>query len=130
MLRADGAAEFITIENLPGSRFYAFSAGSWTVQPLKLSARRLVPPPAADFPNATPQGERVAGYRVVGAYTPLGTLMLRAPALDYFPLVEDHPHPVLRVEFVSVIEEPVGDALFVPPSDAQVATLPWPYTGF
>ena len=124
-----GTPEFITIENLSASRFYAFSAGSWTEQPLKLPATRATPPSGAAFPNATPQTERVAGYRVVGAYTVLGTLMLRAPALDYFPLVEDHPHPALRVEFVSIVEEPVGDALFLPPSDARVATLPWPYTG-
>jgi hypothetical protein len=128
-LGADGKAEFITIESLSASQFYSFSAGSWTAQPLRLPATRTLPPTGTAFPNATPQTERVAGYRVVGAYTVLGTLMLRAPALDYFPLVEDHPHPALRVEFVSIVEEPVGDTLFLPPPGAEVATLPWPYTG-
>jgi hypothetical protein len=89
----------------------------------------MLPPTGADFPNAMPQADRIAGYRVVGAYTVLGTLMLRAPALDYFPLVEEHPHPALRLEFTSVVEEPISDALFSPPPEAEVATLPWPYTG-
>ncbi len=129
-LTADGKTEFVTIENLGASQFYSFSAGSWTAQPLKVPARRRVPPTGADFPNATPHAERVAGYRVVGAYTALGTRMLRAPSLDYFPLVEDHPHPALRVEFLTVTEEPIADAVFLPPAGVEVATLPWPYTGF
>ena len=72
----------------------------------------------------------VRGYRVVGAYTVLGTLMLRAPALDYFPLVEEHPHPALRIEFGSIVEEPIRDEIFAPLPVVEVATLPWPYTGF
>jgi hypothetical protein len=128
VLRADGGAEFITIENVAAARFYSFSGGSWTAQPLRIAARRMLPPTGADFPNASPQTERVAGYRVVSAYTVLGTLMLRAPALDYFPLVEDHPHPALRVAFVSVVEEPLADDLFVPPAGTAVAELPWIHT--
>jgi hypothetical protein len=129
-LGPDGQAAFITIENLSASRFYSFSAGSWTAQPLRVPARRMFPPTGADFPNATPHAGRVAGYRVVGAYTVLGTLMLRAPSLDYFPLVEDHPHPALRVEFLSVTEEPIAEAVFSPPPGVEAATLPWAYTGF
>ena len=90
----------------------------------------MLPPTGADFPNATPQADRVEGYRVVGAYTVLGTLMLRAPALDYFPLVEEHPHPALRIEFTSIVEEPIRDKVFSPPPGVEVAMLPWPYTGF
>jgi hypothetical protein len=128
VLRADGSPEFITIENVAASRFYSFSGGSWTSQPLRIAARRMLPPTAADFPNASPQTARVAGYRVVSAYTVLGTLMLRAPALDYFPLVEDHPHPALRVAFVSIVEEPSAGDLFVPPAGTAAAELPWTHT--
>ena len=54
-LGAAGTPEFITIENLSASRFYAFSAGSWTEQPLKLPATRTLPPTGTAFPNATPR---------------------------------------------------------------------------
>ncbi len=129
-LAPDSEAEFITIVNIGQSRFYSYSAGSWSAQPLKLPVRLTFPPTGSDFPNATPQADRVAGYRVVGAYTVLGTLLLRAPALDYFPLVEEHPHPALRIEFGSVVEGPIPDEIFSPPPGVEVATLPWPYTGF
>ena len=129
-LAANGDVEFITIVNIGQSRFYSYSAGSWSAQPLKLPVRHIFPPTGADFPNATPQADRIAGYRVVGAYTVLGTLMLRAPALDYFPLVEEHPHPALRIEFGSIVEEPIRDEIFSPLPGVEVATLPWPYTGF
>ena len=126
-LGADGAAEFVTIQNRPSMRFYSFSDGSWSSQPLQLATRLTMPPTGADFPSAMPQPERVVGYRVVRTDTALGTVLLRAPALNYFPLVEDHPFPSLRVEFVSVTEGDVDAALFEPPAGAPVASLPWPY---
>ena len=128
-LEAGGTPAFITIENRPLARFFAFSGGSWTAQPLERAARATLPPTGADFPGAVPQPGRIAGYRVVRADTALGSVMLRAPALNYVALAEDHPYPALRVEFLSVVEGPVDAALFEPPRGAAVGELPWPYTG-
>jgi len=128
-LEAGGTPAFITIEHRSAARFYSFSGGVWTSQPLERPARVMLPPTGADFPSAVPQPGRIAGYRVVRADTALGTVMLRAPALNYFALVEEHPYPALRVEFVSVVEGPVDGALFAPPRGTAVGELPWPYTG-
>lgn len=121
----DQRPAFVTIENLGTSEFHSFSAGNWTTQPL--AARRPVPPASSAFPNAMPQQDRVAGYRVVRADTVLGSVMLRAPVLNYFALVEEHPDPPLRIEYLSVREEAPAEVLFAPPAGAVVARLPWPH---
>jgi len=75
-----------------------------------------------------PQPARVAGYRVVRADTVLGSTMLRAPALNYFALVEEHPYPPLRIEVTSVTDDEPAEAQFAPPAGARIARLPWPHT--
>jgi hypothetical protein len=128
-LAADGTPAFVTIENRRASRFYSFSSGSWTAQPMRLPPWRLLPPTGADFPSAMPLPDAIAGYRVVRADTALGTVMHRAPALNYFPLAEDHPYPVLHVTFADVVRGDVDATVFAPPSGAAVAELPWEYSG-
>lgn len=120
-----GAPVFVTIENVSTSEFHSFSVGSWTSQPLAASRRE--PPTGSAFPNAMPQADRIAGYRVVRADTALGSIMLRAPVLNYLALVEEHPDPPLRLEFLSVAEDVPADSLFEPPAGATVARLPWPH---
>ncbi len=124
-LGPDQAPVFVTIENRATSVFYSFSAGTWTSQALVV--HQPAPPVAAEFPNAMPQPARVAGYRVVRADTALGSTMLRAPALNYFALVEEHPYPPLRIEFLSVTEDEPSEAYFAPPPGASVSRLPWPH---
>ena len=126
---ADGTAEFVTIENRATRRFYSFSGASWTSQPLTLAPHRAKPPGPDDYSSATPHAATVAGYRVVRADTLLGAMMLRAPSLNYFALAEEHPDPWLRVEYESVVEGDVADALFAPPPDAVIADMPWPHGG-
>lgn len=121
----DGVPAFVTIENVSTSEFHSFSAGSWTSQPLAASRRE--PPTGSTFSSATPQADRIAGYRVVRADTALGSVMLRAPALNYVALVEEHPDPPLRIEFLSVSEDAPAERLFEPPPGATVARLPWPH---
>ena len=121
----DGVPAFVTIVNVHTSEFHSFSAGSWTSQPLAASRRE--PPTGSAFPSATPQADRVAGYRVVRADTVLGSVMFRAPALNYFALVEEHPDPPLRIEFLSVSEDAPAERLFEPPAGVTVARLPWSY---
>jgi hypothetical protein len=124
---ADGTADFVTIENYSTRRFYSFSAGSWTSQPLTVAPHRAKPLGPGDFPNATPLAAPVAGYRVVRADTLLGAMILRAPSLNYFALTEEHPDPPLRVEYDSVVEGDLADALFAPPPGAVIADMPWPH---
>jgi hypothetical protein len=121
----DQVPAFVTIVNVRTSEFHSFSAGGWTSQPL--AAGRREPPTGSAFPNAMPQADRVAGYRVVRADTALGSVMLRAPVLNYFALVEDHPDPPLRLEFLSVTEDVPAGTVFEPPAGAPVARLPWPH---
>lgn len=125
-LARDATPAFVTIENRATAEFHAFSAGTWTTQPLVV--RRPGPPPASEFASATPHPARVEGYLVVRATTLLGSSMLRAPALNYFALVEEHPDPPLRIEFLAVTEDMPADALFAPPAGATVARLPWAHT--
>lgn len=120
-----GAPVFVTIENVSTSEFHSFSAGSWMSQPLAASRRE--PPTGSAFPNAMPQADRIAGYRVVRADTALGSVMLRAPALNYVALVEEHPDPPVRIEFLTVSEGVLAESLFEVPPGATVARLPWPH---
>ena len=122
-----GVPAFITIENRVKRAFYSYSSGGWTAQPWR---RAPAPrPDASRYPNAVPQGERVAGLRVVRWDSGLGVMTLRSPELDYYPLVEEHPSPPLRVVFVSVTRTDPADSLFEPPPGSQVDDLPWEYTG-
>jgi hypothetical protein len=122
-----GVPTFITIENRATRRFYSFSAGGWTAQPWR---RTPPPPPGRDrYPNAAPQADRVAGLRVVRWDSGIGVMTLRAPELDYFPLVEEHPYPPLRIRFVSVTRGDQPDALFEPPVGSRVDDVPWQYEG-
>jgi len=124
---ADGTADFVTIENRATRRFYSFSAGSWTSHPLTLAPHRAQPQGPGDYPSATPVAGTLVGYRVVRADTLLGAMMLRAPSLNYFALAEEHPDPPLRIEYQSVLEGDVADALFAPPPDAVLSEMPWPH---
>ena len=122
-----GVPAFITVENRVKKAFYSYSGGSWTAQPW-----RGAPPPRPDasrYPNAAPQAERVAGVRVVRWDTAWGVLTLRAPELDYYPLLEEHPYPALRIRYVSVTRRDPADSLFEPPPGSQVDDLPWEYAG-
>ena len=122
-----GVPAFITIENRATKRFYSFSAGGWTAQPWP---RTPPPPPGRDrYPNAAPLADRVAGLRVVRWDTGIGVMTLRAPELDYFPLVEEHPYPPLRIRYVSVTRADQPDALFEPPAGSRIDEMPWPYEG-
>ena len=122
-----GVPAFITIENRVKKAFYSYSGGSWTAQPWRRTPPG--PPAASRFPNATPQAERVAGLRVVRWDTGWGVMTLRAPELDYYPLLEEHPFPPLRIQYVAVTRKDPPDPLFEPPPGSQVDDLPWEYTG-
>lgn len=126
-LDASGAPAFVTIENRADVRFYSYSAGRWSSQPWTRTPPAK--PTPASFPTAEPQADRVAGHRVVLVYNNLGARIMRAPDLDYAALLEEHPHPPLRVEFLSVEPGPQPDALFAPPPGVVVDRLPWPHTG-
>jgi hypothetical protein len=122
-----GVPAFITIENRARRRFYSFSAGGWTAQPW---TRTPPPPPGRErYPNAAAQADRVAGLRVVRWDTGIGVMTLRAPELDYFALVEEHPYPPLRIRFVSVTRADQPDALFEPPAGSRIDEVPWEYEG-
>jgi hypothetical protein len=125
-LGPDAAPAFITIENRATRRFYSFGGGTWTAQPLAPGTSR--PARASDFPDAAPASPR-DGLRVVRVVTPTGAALLRAPDLDFFPLVEEHPDPPLRIECrVTSRDEPPAP-LFEPPAGAPIAMLPWAHTG-
>ena len=122
-----GVPAFITIENRAAKRFYSFSAGGWTAQPWP---RTAPPPPGRDrYPNAAPQADRVAGLRVIRWDTGIGVMTLRAPELDYFPLVEEHPYPPLRIRYVAITRVDPPDALFEPPAGSRIDEVPWQYDG-
>jgi hypothetical protein len=122
-----GVPAFITIENRLEKAFYSYSGGGWTAQQWRRTPQ--LRPDRSHFPNAAPEADRVAGLRVVRWDSGWGVRTLRAPELDYFPLVEEHPHPPLRIHFVSVVRTDPADALFQPPPGSQVDDLPWEYTG-
>ena len=56
-------------------------------------------------------------------------MTLRAPELDNYPLLEEHPFPPLRIVYVTVTRKDPLDALFEPPPGSQVDDLPWEYRG-
>ncbi len=124
-LAADGSPVFVTIENRATARFYSFSGGSWTAQPLALE--HTAPPAAAEFSNLTPERGTRGGFKLVRVVAPTGAVILRAPALNYFGLVEEHADPPLRIEFHAVRQEEPPSALFEPPPGVSVAQLPWPH---
>jgi hypothetical protein len=122
-----GVPAFITIENRARKRFYSYSAGGWTSQPW---TRTPPPPPGRErYRNASPQADRVAGLRVVRWDTGLGVMTLLAPELDYYPLVEEHPHPPLRIRYTAVTRADPADSLFEPPPGSRVDDVPWQYEG-
>jgi hypothetical protein len=122
-----GVPAFINIENRVKKAFYSYSGGGWTAQPWRRTPAAR--PDASRYPNATPQAERVAGLRVMRWDTGWGVMTLRAPELDYYPLLEEHPYPPLRIVFVSITRTDPADSLFEPPPGSQVDDLPWEYTG-
>ena len=122
-----GVPAFITIENRVKKAFYSYSGGGWTAQPWR--GAPATRPDASRYPNAVPQAERVAGLRVVRWDTAWGVMTLRAPELDYYPLLEEHPFPPLRIVYVTVTRTDPPDALFEPPPGSQVDDLPWEYRG-
>jgi hypothetical protein len=126
-LGPDAAPAFITIENRASLRFYSFSGGTWTAQPLAQATSR--PARASDFPGADPTPLPHDGRRVVRVVTPTGAVQLRAPGLDFFAVVEEHPDPPLRVEYRVVSRDDPPAALFEPPAGVPVASLPWAHTG-
>jgi hypothetical protein len=122
-----GVPSFITIENRARKRFYSYSAGGWTSQPWP---RTPPPPPGRErYLTAGPQADRVAGLRVVRWDTGLGVMTLLAPELDYYPLVEEHPHPPLRIRYTAITRADPADSLFEPPPGSRVDEVPWPYDG-
>jgi hypothetical protein len=126
-LDAVGVPSFVTIENRAQKRFYSFSSGSWTAQPW---SRTPTAPPGRDrYPNAAIEADRVAGLRVVRWVSGFGVTTLRAPELDYYPLVEEHGYPPLRIEHVRVVRADPPDGMFEPPAGSRVDELPWQYEG-
>jgi hypothetical protein len=123
----DARPAFITIENRAALRFYSLSGGTWTVQPLAPGTSR--PAHASDFPDAASQAVVHDGLRVVRIVTPTGAVLLRAPDLDFFAVVEEHPDPPLRVEYRVVSRDDPPPALFEPPAGVPVGSLPWAHTG-
>ena len=121
-----GDTRFITIVNVPEGRFYSFAGGTWTVQPLILRRARHLPDRRADS-QLVGVVERVGGLRLVRETTATGAVLLRAPALDFFPVIEQHPEPPMRRELFDIVVEPVDASWFFPPAGARVDRLPWPY---
>ncbi len=122
----DGGQRFITIVNVWAGRFYSFAGGTWTAQTLILRGVRT--------PRDTDAGarlvrvtDRVNGLHLVRETTPAGSVMLRAPALDLFAVLEQHPYPAMRREHFNIVIAPVSESLFAPPPGAAVADLPWPH---
>lgn len=122
-----GVPAFITIENRARKQFYSFSSGGWTAQPWQ---RTPSPPPGRDrYPNAVVEADRIAGLRVIRWVSGVGVTTLRAPELDYYPVVEEHPHPPLTIRYVSVTRGDQPDTLFEPPAGSRVDEVPWQYEG-
>jgi hypothetical protein len=119
----DGTLRFVAIENIAEGRFYGYAGGGWSAQPLRLLDPRT-PPPAP--PASLLVAERVEGLRLVRELTGAGAVLLRAPALDLFPLVEHHPDPAMSRAHHDIVIGPVDPALFEPRTD-RIDELPWPH---
>ncbi len=119
----DGTLRFVAIENIAENRYYGYSSGSWSAQPLRLLEPRTPPGPR---PDLLPVTQRVEGLELRRELTPSGAVLLRAPALDLFALVEHYPDPPMSREHHDIVIGPVDPVLFHPPA-GPVDELPWPY---
>ena len=119
----DGTLRFVAIENIARERFYGYAGGSWSSQPLRLLEPRTPPP---EPPASLLVADRVEGLRLVRELTPAGAVLLRAPALDLFPIVEHYPDPAMSREHVGIVIGPVDPGLFEPGTD-RIDELPWPH---
>ncbi|HEX7086080.1 MAG TPA: hypothetical protein VF198_06925 [Vicinamibacterales bacterium] len=119
----DGTLRFVAIENIAENRYYGFSSGSWSAQPLRLLEPRT---PPGLRPDLLPLTERVEGLELCREITPSGAVLLRAPALDLFPLVEYYADPPMSREHHDIVIGPVDSSLFLPPA-GPLDALPWPY---
>jgi hypothetical protein len=127
----------IAIHNIPRAIYYEFTQGatdkrnggrgSWTARPMQLPARGWKPERFhEDTPGLTPISETVEGLTVYREERPDGTVLLRAPALNFFALVSEGG-PLRRKRVYSNIEfgEPPRD-LFEPPPGAHIIQLTEP----
>ncbi|HEY8535323.1 MAG TPA: hypothetical protein VIL25_02705 [Vicinamibacterales bacterium] len=119
----DGTLRFVAIENIAENRYYGYAGGAWSAQPLRLLAPRVPPGPR---PDLLPVSERVEGLELQRELTPEGAVLLRAPALNFFPVVEYYSDPPMSREHHDIVIGPVDPALFRPPA-VPVDELPWPY---
>lgn len=118
----DGTLRYVAIENIAENRYYGYAGGSWSAQPLRLLEPRT-PPGPSDLLLLT---DRVEGLELRRELAPSGAVLLRAPALDLFPIVEHYPDPPMSREHHDIVIGPVDSGLFRPPA-GPVDELPWPY---
>lgn len=127
----------IAIHNIPRALYYEFNQGAtdrrnagrgtWTARPMQLPARGWKPQRFHEgIPGLTRSPETIEGLMVYREELSDGTTLLRAPALNFFPLITSGG-PLGRKRIYSNLQfgEPPQD-LFEPPAGAVVIRLAEP----
>jgi hypothetical protein len=125
----DGSLRFVDIVNIAEGRFYVRSGTDrWSVQRME-PLPATYPSPAVIGPHQIVLSDTVEGLTVLREKTADGAVLLRAPALNGFAVVEEHPDDGVRIEYSEIQVRHPDPRLFRPPDDVEVIRLPWPHEG-